>query len=142
MAFDPKTMFSTDVTKMFTDMKMPSMPDMSALMAAHQRNIAALTAANKVAMEGAQAFAKRQAEIVQQSVSEFTEAMKSFGGMEAPQEKAAKQADLLKHTYERGVANLRELGDLISRSNSEAIELLNSRFSEAMEEVKAISAKK
>jgi hypothetical protein len=102
MAFDPKTMFSTDVTKMFTDMKLPTMPDMGALMAAHQRNIAALTAANKVAMEGAQAFAKRQAEIVQQSVSEFTEAMKSFGGMEAPQEKAAKQADLLKHTYERG----------------------------------------
>ena len=142
MAFDPKMAFTTDITKMFADMKMPSMPGMSALMAAHQRNIEALTAANKVAMEGAQAFARRQAEIVQQSVSELTEAMKSFAGVEAPQEKVAKQADLLKHTYERGVANLRELGDLISRSNGEAVELLNRRFADAMEEVKTLTSKK
>ncbi len=142
MAFDPKTAFNIDISKMFGDMKMPAMPDMGALMAAHQRNIEALTAANKVAMEGAQAFARRQAEIVQQSVAELTEAMKSFAGMEAPQEKAAKQAELLKHTYERGVANLRELGDLISRSNSEAVELLNHRFTEAMEEVKVLAGKK
>ena len=114
----------------------------TALMAAHQRNIEALTAANKVAMEGAQAFAHRQAEIVQQSVSELTEAMKSFSSVEAPQQKAAKQADMLKQTYERGVSNLRELGDLISRSNTEAVELLNRRFSTAMEEVKALASKK
>ena len=142
MAFDPKMAFTTDITKMFADMKMPSMPGMSALMAAHQRNIEAVTAANKVTMEGAQAFARRQAEIVQQSVSELTEAMKSFAGVEAPQEKVAKQADLLKHTYERGVANLRELGDLISRSNGEAVELLNRRFADAMEEVKTLTSKK
>ena len=142
MAFDPKMAFNTDITKMFADMKMPSMPGMSALMAAHQRNIEAVTAANKVTMEGAQAFARRQAEIVQQSVSELTEAMKSFAGVEAPQEKVAKQADLLKQTYERGVANLRELGDLISRSNGEAVELLNRRFADAMEEVKTLTSKK
>ena len=142
MAFDPKTAFNMDISKMFGDMKLPAMPDMGALMAAHQRNIEALTAANKVAMEGAQAFARRQAEIVQQSVAELTEAMKSFAGVEAPQEKAAKQAELLKSAYERGVANLRELGDLISRSNSEAVELLNHRFTEAMEEVKALAGKK
>ena len=142
MAFDPKMAFNTDITKMFADMKLPSMSGMSALMAAHQRNIEALTAANKVAMEGAQTFARRQAEIVQQSVSELTEAMKSFAGVEAPQEKVAKQADLLKQTYERGVANLRELGDLISRSNGEAVELLNRRFADAMEEVKTLTSKK
>ena len=142
MAFDPKTAFNIDITKMFGDMKLPAMPDMGALMAAHQRNIEALTAANKVAMEGAQAFARRQAEIVQQSVAELTEAMKSFAGVEAPQEKAAKQAELLKSAYERGVANLRELGDLISRSNTEAVEVLNHRFTEAMEEVKALAGKK
>ncbi len=142
MAFDPKTAFNIDITKMFGDMKLPAMPDMGALMAAHQRNIEALTAANKVAMEGAQAFARRQAEIVQQSVAELTEAMKSFAGVEAPQEKAAKQAELLKSAYERGVANLRELGDLISRSNTEAVEVLNHRFTQAMDEVKALAGKK
>lgn len=142
MALDPKNPFNMDVTKIFADMKLPAMPDMNALMAAHQRNIEALTAANKVAMEGAQAFARRQAEIVQQSIGEFTEAVKSFTSVEAPQDKAARQAEVLKHTYERGVSNLRELGDLISRSNTEAVELLNRRFAAAMEEVKTLAAKK
>ena len=43
---------------------------------------------------------------------------------------------MLKHAYERAVANAKELGDLIQRSNGEAIGLLNARFAEAMEEVK------
>ena len=39
------------------------------------------------------------------------------------------------------VANMKELGDLIQRSNAEAMALLNHRFVEAMEEVKALAVK-
>ncbi len=39
------------------------------------------------------------------------------------------------------MANLQEIADLIQRSNSEAVGLLNKRFTEAMEEVKALMAK-
>ena len=35
----------------------------------------------------------------------------------------------------------RELGDLIQRSNSEAMELLNNRFTEALDEVKTLVEK-
>lgn len=141
MAFDPKTI-GADFTKLFADMKMPSTPDMGALMKAHQRNMETLTAANKMALEGAQAVAQRQGEIVKQSMAELTEAMTAMAGAGTPQEKAVKQAELLKHGYECGVANLRELGDLISKSNAEAIEVLNRRFAEAVEEVKALAVKK
>ena len=57
-------------------------------------------------------------------------------------DQAAKQAELLKHAYERAVGNLRELGDLISKSNGEAIEVLNQRFAESMDEVKALADQK
>ncbi len=130
-----------DMMKMLAEFRMPAMPDMEALAAAQRRNLEALSAANRVALEGAQAVARRHMEILQQSVAEMTEAMKAFASAEAPQDKAAKQAELAKSTYEKAVANLQEIADLIQRSNSEAVGLLNKRFTEAMEEVKALMAK-
>ncbi len=142
MAFPPKTMADFgDYTKLFADMKMPAMPDMEAFVAASRRNMETLTAANRVALEGAQAVARRHMEIMQQNMAEMTEAMKAMATMEAPQAKAAKQAELLKAAYERAVGNMKELGDLIQQSNAEAVKLLNTRFTEAMEEIKQIAAK-
>ncbi len=131
-----------DVMKLMADFRMPAMPDMEALAAAQRRNLEALSAANKVALEGAQAVARRHMEIMQQSMAEMTEAMKGLGSQEAPQAKAARQADLMKVTYEKAVSNMKELADLIQKSNSEALSLLNHRFAEAMDEVKTLVEKK
>jgi phasin family protein len=80
-------------------------------------------------------------EIMQSSMAELTEGMKSLAGTEAPQAKAAKQAELLKLAYEHSVANMKELGDLIQRANAEALGLLHARFVEAMDEVKLLAEK-
>jgi len=142
MAFPPKSMADFgEFGKMFADMKLPAMPGMEAFIAASKRNLETLTAANKVALEGAQAVARRHAEIVQQNMAELTEAVRAMASTETPQVKAAKQAELLKQAYERAVANMKEIGDLITQSNAEAVKLLNSRFAEAMDEVKALAEK-
>lgn len=130
-----------DFTKLFAEMKLPPVPDMEALMAAHRRNIEALSAANRVALEGAQALARRHMEIMQQMMTELTESMRALASAEAPQEKAAKQAELLKQAYEHAVTNSRELSDLIQKSSGEALGVLNRRFSEAMDEVRALMEK-
>ena len=114
---------------------------MEALAAAQRRNIEAFSAANRVALEGAQAVARRHMEILQQSVSEMTQAMTGLASAQAPQDKAAKQAEIAKATYEKTIANLQELADLIQRSNSEALSVLNKRFAEAMDEVKGMTGK-
>jgi phasin family protein len=130
-----------DFTKLFADMKVPGLPSMDAFVAANRKNMETIAAANRVALEGAQAVARRHGEIMQQSMAEVSEAMKAFTSVESPQARAAKQAELLKQTYERAVANMKEIGDLIQRSNAEAVELLNKRFAEALDEVKALAAK-
>ena len=131
-----------DFTKFFAEMKLPALPDMEAFLAANRKNLETLTAANRVALEGAQAVARRHMEIVQSSMAEMTEAMKALAATDAPQAKAAKQAELLKQAYQRAVAHMKELSDLIQQSNSEALGLLNRRFAEAMDEVKALAEKK
>src|SRR5271167_2163653 len=107
-----------DFTKILAEMKLPAMPNMDAFVAANRKNMETFSAANRVALEGAQAVARRHMEIMQSSMAEMTEGMKALAGAEAPQAKAAKQAELLKVAYEHSVANMKELGDLIQRANA------------------------
>jgi phasin family protein len=130
-----------DFTKVFAELKLPAMPDMEAFVAANRKNMETLSATNRVALEGAQAVARRHMEIVQQSMSEMTEAMRALSTPEAPQAKAAKQAELLKQAYEHAMANMKELSDMIRQANGEALSLINKRFTEAMDEVKALAEK-
>ena len=134
---DPMTEF-TERLRSMTAMKLPNMPDMDKLLGLYQRNVEVLSAANKIALEGAQAVAKRHMEIVQQTMGEMGESLKVLTAGEGPQAKAASQADLLKQAYERALANTRELSDMIQHANAEAVGLLNGRFMEAMDEVKAL----
>jgi phasin family protein len=144
MADDPKApsgLFG-DMTRMFSEMRFPTMlPDAGVLMAAHRRNMDVLSQANRLALEGAQAVARRHMEIMQQSMTELTEHVRELAGSDNPQAKAARQAELVKQSYEHAVAHIRELSDLIQRSNSDALHLLDARFREAMDEIKQLLEK-
>ncbi|HZF75687.1 MAG TPA: TIGR01841 family phasin [Acetobacteraceae bacterium] len=130
-----------DAMRMLAEFRLPQMTDLEGLAQAQRRNLEALSAANRVALEGAQMVARRHMEIVQQSMTEMTEAMRGIAANESPQAHAARQAELLKAGYERAVNNMKELADLIQRSNAEALALLNKRFTDAMEEVKTMVQK-
>ncbi|MBW8269591.1 phasin family protein [Caldovatus aquaticus] len=132
----------TDLLRLLAEFRLPPMPDLEALAKAQRRNLEALSAANRVALEGAQAVARRHMEILQQAMTEMTEAMRALASAgDSPQARAAKQAELLKAAYEHAVANLKEIADLIQKSNAEALALLNRRFAEAMDEVKEMLKK-
>lgn len=128
-----------DMTKFFAEFRMPAMPDMTELAKAQQKNLEAITAANKVALEGARAVAERHMQIVQQSMAEMQDAMRSMASPGDPQQQAAKQAEMAKAAYERATAQMQELADLIQKSSGEALSVLHARFAEAMEEVKKLS---
>jgi len=137
----PPNFSDYDFKKLFKDMKLPAMPDIEVVLAAHRRNLEALSEANRVALEGAQAVARRHMEIMQSTMSDLTETLKDLSVSDTPTARATKQADLLKHAYENAVANTRELGDLIQKSNNEAMQKLNHRFAEAMNEMKTLFKK-
>ncbi len=98
----------------------------------------ALSAANKIALEGAQTVARRHMEIMQQTMTDLTDTMRSMATPDSPQNKAAQQAEMLKRAYERAVSNTSEMSDLIRQANAEALELLNKRVTEALDEVKQL----
>ncbi|MGI9129685.1 MAG: phasin family protein [Roseomonas sp.] len=128
-----------DMTKFFAEFRTPAMPDMTELAKAQQKNLEAITAANKVALEGARAVAERHMQIMQQSMAEMQDALRSMASPGDPQQQAAKQAEMAKAAYERATAQMQELADLIQKSSGEALSVLHARFAEAMEEVKKLS---
>ena len=127
-----------DLSKMFDGLRMPAMPDMDLMLGAYRRNLEALSTANRVALEGAQQIARRNMEIMQQTMGEMTDAMRGLSAAESPQDRAGKQAEMLKTAYERAVGHMKELADLIQRSNGEALDVLNQRFAEAMNEARTM----
>ncbi|MBO1076482.1 phasin family protein [Roseomonas marmotae] len=141
MPDEPKPAPEKDLMRLLSDFRLPTMPDVESLAAAQRRNFEALSAANRIALEGAQTVARRHMEILQQSMTEMTDAVRSASVTGSPQDKAASQAEMLKASYARAVNNIQELADLIQKSNSEALALLNRRFAEAMDEVKGLIAK-
>ncbi|AUN29189.1 phasin family protein [Niveispirillum cyanobacteriorum] len=142
--FDPTKFFDmnrlTDFQKAFTEFKLPS-PDFEGVVAAQRRNVEAIVAANQLAVEGYQAVARRQAEIIRQSLEETSTIISELMTPGTPEDKVAKQAALVKASFEKASANLKELSELVAKSNSEAAEVLSKRVKESIEELQGVLAK-
>jgi phasin family protein len=113
--------------------------DWTALLAAHRCNVEAINAANRVVWEGAQEVARRNLEIMRQTIDAFSERVRTMGTPECPADRAVRQTETAIKTYEDAVANLRELGDVIQQTNTEAMEVLSRRCTEVANEVKYLA---
>ena len=141
MAKQENPFINLDFQKMMTDFKMPGI-DADALMNAQQKNIEASASANQLAVEGMQAIGKRQAELFQQAVEESQKTLGELMTQGAPEDRIAKQAETVKATIERTVTNLREISEMLAKSNQEAFEVINKRITESLEEVQSLAGKK
>ena len=115
--------------------------DLDSLVAGQKKNLEALTSANRVAFEGLQAVAKRQAEILQETMNEASKAVDQLSKTGSPPEIAAKQAELTKSAFERALANMRELAEMVSKANQEATNTVNARISASLDEIKEFALK-
>lgn len=131
-----------DMSKMLGDVKIPGF-DLQAIMDAQRKNIEALNAANQAAVQGMQAVAQRQAEILSQSMSEVSAVAQQLATASSnPQEMTTKQAELVRKAFEQALANMRELAEMVSKSNTEAFAIINKRVTESLQELKGLVAPK
>jgi len=129
-----------DVTRMLGDMQLPGV-DMEAMMQAQRRNIEALSRANQLAGEGMHAVLRRQAEILRQSMEEANRHIASMMEPGGTEQRMARQAEIAKEAFEAALANMREIADLMAKSNQETFEVINKRVSESLDEVRSLLAK-
>lgn len=143
--FDPGKMAEfaklPDYSKLFGDMKMPGL-DMEPWMAIGRRNMEAFAAANQVAVQCAQSLAQRQGELLRQTLDEARRVTKELSAVGSPEEKAAQQAEFAKEAFTLAATNMRELADMVAKSNNEAFEVISKRVTAGLDELKALIAKK
>ncbi len=129
------TFLDMDVGKAFAGFAFPGL-DVESIVAAQRKNLEALTQANQLAVEGVQAVARRQVELARQAVDEASSLLREWTQPGAPEERIAKNAEYAKLAFEKGVANARELAELVTKANTEAFGVIQKRVTEGFEELR------
>lgn len=135
MAKKTDGIFDLDLTKMFSELRMPGV-DLNALADYQKRNIEALTAANKVAIDGMQAIMRRQGELARQLMDDSAAAASRLASVPDVRGRMECQVALVKEAIERASAVAREMADMMTNSNAEVTEVLNARLTAALDEVR------
>lgn len=122
----------------FADM-FKNMMDFNQVFTTQRRNIEALSAANQVVVESAQAIARRQAEVARENVESALKASKEMMTSSTPETNLSRQADLTRSFFETALSNLRDIGEMATKSSFEAFDVLNKRAAETLEEISRAS---
>ena len=136
-----KNPFDFDFTKIAGAFNFP-MVNVESVVETGRKNFAAFTTASTATVELMKTIAQRQGDMVRAAMEDFSKHGSEVLAAATIEEKAAKQIDFAKKSYELAVANTKELADLYTKSQTEAFETLSARVAELTEEVKAAIAKK
>jgi phasin family protein len=115
--------------------------DAKSIMEAQQKNIEALVAANQKIAESMQKIAEREQEIIQSTFNDWSHVAGDFNSDGDFQERSARQTEVAIKAVEEGIRNLRTLADLVSKAQTDSMEILNKRMDEGIRELRQQVAK-
>jgi phasin family protein len=90
---------------------------------------------------GTQAVAKRQAEILQETMNQTAKSFDELSKAGSPPEVAAKQAELAKEAFEKALGNMRELAEMVTKAQQGAMNTISDRISQSLDELKQMALK-
>jgi phasin family protein len=130
-----------DVTKMMEQFKLPGI-DMTAIVEARRKDIEALVEANKAAFESMQALARKQTEMLTEAMQGMQEAAKGFTGGSAVAADPAKQAEGARKGFEKTLAGMKELAEMVRAAQSDAMAHITQRATQQMQDIKVLTQPK
>jgi len=116
--------------------------DMETLMAAQRKNVEALTEANRLLVEGMQAVARRQSEILAETMATVPAAAQQLARARDPKEIAAQQADVAKEAFGKALSDMRRLAEVFSKSANDAVDVVGNRVVAGLGEVGTLASEK
>ena len=137
---DPFKQFS-DFQKSLAQFKIPGI-DPDQWVKVYEQNVAAVTQANQTFLTGMQAFVEKQAAMLQESMKNSEAAIKEASEAGEPTDKAAHQVERAKAAYEKALADMNEISEIMTKTNAEAIDVINKRINDSFAEVQTILSEK
>jgi phasin family protein len=126
MATDP----FGDMKNMLEQLKMPGI-DMGAILESRRKDVEALVEANKSAYEAMQAIARKQTEMMAESMQVMQQAAKGVGD-------PTKQTEVVRSAFEKTIADMKELAEMAKQSQTDAMAHITQRAAEHMEEIRKL----
>ena len=123
----------TDLNKFFDLSAYGKAFNMEAAMEANKKNLETFKKANAILAEGASAVAARQLELTQNAIEENIEAARTLATAKGVEEFSAKQNDMLRTSFEKGVENATEIFNIAKKAQTDASELVNKQVAENTE---------
>jgi phasin family protein len=126
--------------KMFDPTQIPQF-DFDAMVQAQQKNVQALVEANKTAMSGYQEIYQRQVALVEEHIARAKDQIAELQHQPMSAESSSKAAEELKGSLDKVSTDLREMAEMAQKANTEAFEIVKSRFEEGLSEFKQAAEK-
>jgi phasin family protein len=130
-----------DFSKIAGEFKFPVV-NVESIVETSRKNFAAVTTASSTAVESLKAIAQRQSDMLRAAMEDFSRHGSEVLAAATVEEKATKQLDFAKKSYDTVLANTKELAELYNKGQVEAFTAINERIAELTDEVKAAFAKK
>ena len=130
-----------DFSKVAGEFKLPTV-NVETFVETARKNFATMTSLNTAAVESMKTIAQRQGDMVRAAMEDFSKHGSEVLAAATVEEKAAKQIDFIKKSYDSAITNTKELADLYTKGQADAVTALSARVAELTEEVKAAIAKK
>ena len=130
-----------DLTNMLEQFKVPGL-DMAPIVEARRKDMEALVEVNKSTFESMQALARKQTEILTQTMQALQESAKGMVGSSAAKPDLAKQAELARDAYEKALADMRDLGEMARKSQTDAMAAITQRAAQSLQEMKKLTQPK
>lgn len=127
---DPSNPFA-DFSKILERFKVPGV-DLSAIVDSGRKDMEALVEANKAAYQGLQALARKQSELLTETMQKVQDAARQATGLPAD----AKSADVAREAYTKTLAHMKEMAEIVRSSQAEAMTKVADRAIEHLQDLK------
>lgn len=131
-----------DMFKSFGEqLKLPQV-DTTKIMEHHQKNLEAMARSWQAMASGATEIANKQRAIFEATVADLGEVVKQYKPGGDAQEIIAKQSAFATKALEAAMANTRDIAELVQKSSTEAMKIVQDRMQESYESIRASLDKK
>jgi phasin family protein len=131
---------SDELKNVLRGSKLPGI-DVDALVASERKNVEAVTEASRATFESMKVIGKRQIEIFQETMNEAAKAYDALTKAGSPPDVIAKETEIAKEAFQKGLNNMRELAEMVTQAQHELMDRINARIAESLDELKQMALK-
>jgi phasin family protein len=108
--------------------------DVNALMKMQRNNTETMVEANRIFIDTAQAIARCQSDMMKDCVEQMTRVFTEMSGRSEPSAAGAKEGAAVQALFEKAAGHVRDMAELLGKSNADAIQLVNGRMKSFMDQ--------